>query len=93
LRISIQGWLFEASKEFPAIPMNQGIRDFCLRLAIDSDMQRFESCRPSQPVRLSRVLKQTALKMCDMADTSVDASGARGRSAAISPRICEQSMM
>jgi len=50
LRISNQGWLFEASKEFPAIPMNQGIRDFCLRLAIDSDMQRFESCRPSQPV-------------------------------------------
>src|SRR5258705_6804024 len=39
------------------------------------------------------VLKQTALKMCDMADISVDASGARGRSAAISPRICEQSMM
>jgi hypothetical protein len=30
---------------------NQGIRDFRLRLAIDSDMQRFESCRTSQSGR------------------------------------------
>jgi hypothetical protein len=29
----------------------------------DSEMQRFESCRLSQPVRLQRVLNRTALEM------------------------------
>ena len=37
LRISMKGSPFEASKEFPAISMNQGIRDFRLRVsAVDT---------------------------------------------------------
>jgi hypothetical protein len=32
-------------------------------LASPHEMQRFESCRPSQPVRLQRVRKRVALEM------------------------------